>query len=145
MNTTSTRLRQLADRMGLDGFAEELREIAVELEAKAAPAVPQGVIYEKADSLYKRGYTDRQTGKDYDPRGCDEWQEVVDWLTPAAPSQPVTLTESERVRCLIKAGCIGTVQMTYDSGPYEITRTSINADRLIEAIIAALREKEQAK
>jgi branched-subunit amino acid aminotransferase/4-amino-4-deoxychorismate lyase len=28
------RLRQLADRMGLDGYAEELREIAVEMEAQ---------------------------------------------------------------------------------------------------------------
>jgi hypothetical protein len=28
------RLRQLADRMGLDGYAEELREIAVEMDAQ---------------------------------------------------------------------------------------------------------------
>jgi hypothetical protein len=28
------RLRQLADRMGLDGYAEELREIAGEMEAQ---------------------------------------------------------------------------------------------------------------
>ena len=62
--------------------------------------------------------------------------------TPApAPAQEVGLTEAERVMCLIASGCIGTVKMTYDSGPYEITRTSINASRLIDAIIAALRAK----
>jgi len=64
--------------------------------------------------------------------------------TPApAPAQEVGLTEAERVMCLIASGCIGTVKMTYDSGPYEITRTSINASRLIDAIIAALRAKGQ--
>lgn len=56
----------------------------------------------------------------------------------------LTLTESERVKCLVDSGCIGTVKMTYDSGPYEITRTSINADKLIESIIAALRAKGQS-
>lgn len=76
---------------------------------------------------------------------------VDDWLscrpdsivTAHAPALEVGLTEAERVRCLIASGCIGTVKMTYDSGPYEITRTSINASRLIDAIIAALRAKGQ--
>lgn len=63
---------------------------------------------------------------------------------PAPAQEPVTLTESERVKCLVDSGCIGTVKMTYDSGPYEITRTSINSDRLIDSIIAALRAKGQS-
>ncbi len=65
---------------------------------------------------------------------------------PAPAQEPVTmtLTERERVKCLVDSGCIGTVKMTYDSGPYEITRTSINADRLIESVIAALRAKGQS-
>ena len=44
------------------------------------------------------------------------------------------LTEAQAVACLVEAGCVGTVKMSYDSGPYEITRTSINADRLIRAV-----------
>lgn len=61
---TSTRLRQLADRMGLDGFAEELREIAGDLEAPAEPfgyfrAEPMGwtdcaATDEGAIALYER-------------------------------------------------------------------------------------------
>lgn len=64
-------------------------------------------------------------------------------VTPAPePAQePVTLTESERMKCLVDSGCIGTVKMAYDSGRYKITRTSINSDRLIDSVIAALRAK----
>lgn len=32
----------------------------------------------KADELYSAGYTDAKSGRDYDPRGCKEWQDVVD-------------------------------------------------------------------
>ena len=51
--------------------------------------------------------------------------------------KPKPMSESEIVKYLADAGCIGTVKMTFDSGPYEITRTSINADRFARAIIAA--------
>ena len=44
------------------------------------------------------------------------------------------LTERQIVDCIVRAGCLGTVKMSYDSGPYEITRTSINADRLVKEI-----------
>ena len=71
-------------------------------------------------------------------------REAMASRTAVAPAQEVGLTEAERVRCLIASGCIGTVKMTYDSGPYEITRTSINASRLIDAIISALRAKGAA-
>lgn len=47
------------------------------------------------------------------------------------------LTEDQQVACLVKAGCIGTVKMSFESGPYDITRPSINASRLIEAVEAA--------
>lgn len=69
------------------------------------------------------------------------WRMALNALVCHEAKQEVGLTEAERVRCLIASGCIGTVKMTYDSGPYEITRTSINASRLIDAIIAALRAK----
>ncbi len=38
------RLRQLADRMGLDGYAEELREIAGEMEAQPPAQAELGLI-----------------------------------------------------------------------------------------------------
>lgn len=44
------------------------------------------------------------------------------------------LTERQIVACLVEAGCLGTVKMSYDSGPYEITRTSVNADKFARAI-----------
>ena len=50
--------------------------------------------------------------------------------------KPQPMSESEIVKCLVDAGCIGTVKMTFESGPYDITRTSINADRLARAIEA---------
>lgn len=44
------------------------------------------------------------------------------------------LTEREIIGCIVRAGCLGTVKMTYESGPYDIDRTSINADRLVKEI-----------
>lgn len=44
------------------------------------------------------------------------------------------LTEQQIVACIVEAGCLGTVKMTYETGPYEITRTTINADRFARAI-----------
>jgi len=41
--TTSKRLRQLADRTGLDGFADELRAMADEMDGAAQPAPVQPV------------------------------------------------------------------------------------------------------
>lgn len=51
------------------------------------------------------------------------------------------LTERELVSCLSIAGVFGTVRMSYESGPYEITRPSINASRLADAITRALAVK----
>lgn len=51
------------------------------------------------------------------------------------------LTEREIVKCLTASGCVGTVKMSYDSGPYEITRTSVNADRFARAIESLVRSK----
>ncbi len=54
------------------------------------------------------------------------------------PRKPVRLTEDDIVRCLVEAGCLGKVKMSYESGPYDITRTSINADRFARAVEAAV-------
>jgi hypothetical protein len=41
--------------------------------------------YELADALYRRGWDDRDLGRDYDPRKTEQWQAVVDELgSPAA-------------------------------------------------------------
>lgn len=49
----------------------------------------------------------------------------------------VPLNERQLVACLLQSNCIGTVKMSFESGPYEIDRPSINADRLCRAIEAA--------
>lgn len=49
-----------------------------------------------------------------------------------APREP--LTEGQIVSCLQESSCVGTVKMSYESGPYDIDRPSINATRLVESI-----------
>ena len=118
---TSTRLRNLADRMGLDGFAEELREIAGELDAKAAPALPQGW------KLVPVEPTEEMLAAVSWP-GCahTDWSHMLAAAptppTHTAPSQePVTLTDG-----LIEKGAMTGM-----------------VDAQIDAIITALREKEK--
>lgn len=36
------------------------------------------VLYKALDELYLRGWQDRNKGKDYDPRGTTQWQDVLD-------------------------------------------------------------------
>lgn len=55
-----------------------------------------------------------------------------------AKREPVRLAESQIVSCLVSANCVGTVKMSYESGPYEVTRTSLNADNLARAIETAV-------
>ena len=59
---------------------------------------------------------------------------------PAEKRKP--LTEAQLVRCLNYSGCIGKVTMSFESGPYDITRPSINATRLCGAIERAHGIKE---
>lgn len=63
---------------------------------------------------------------------------------PAQPPQAEPLSETDIVRCAVESGCVGTVKMTFDSGPYEITRTSINADRFARAIERLITERMSA-
>jgi hypothetical protein len=62
---------------------------------------------------------------------------------PAEQRKP--LTEAQLARCIGEAGCYGKVTMSFDSGPYEITRPSINATRLCQAIERAHGITEQRK
>ena len=55
--------------------------------------------------------------------------------TSAAPkAERAPLTERQIVKCLVEASCVGTVKMSFESGPYDIDRPSINATRLVDAI-----------
>ncbi len=48
-----------------------------------------------ADELYARGYEDRQKERDYDPRGSDAWQAVVDAAFQALAMGRVPLTDGQ--------------------------------------------------
>jgi len=65
---------------------------------------------------------------------CIGWQELPAAPSPAAPVRGLPLTEEQLVSCLVEASCIGTVKMSYETGPYDITRPSINASKLASAI-----------
>jgi hypothetical protein len=58
-----------------------------------------------------------------------------DLYTSPPASRP--LTERELMKCIADAGCFGTVKMSFESGPYDIDRPSLNADKLCRAIEAA--------
>jgi len=45
------------------------------------------------------------------------------------------LTEAQIVKCIAEAGCHGgAMRMSYESGPYEITRPTINAVEMVRAV-----------
>ena len=145
---------------GLDGCPDELREIAVELEAKAAPAVPDvmkrgyGRLIQAAADLALQQFMPSDIVDDYpsktisaakvakmmtQPRDrlrllsieVSEGAKQMLAATPAAPSQPVTLTDFDA----IDDDVIDAAQES--SGMYRVELM-----RAWNAIIAALREKE---
>ena len=59
-----------------------------------------------------------------------------------SPPQRKPLTERELMKCIAQAGCFGTVKMSFESGPYDIDRPTLNADKLCRAIEAAHGIKE---
>ncbi len=54
---------------------------------------------------------------------------------PAASQKP--LAERQIAKCIASAGCLGTVKMSFESGPYSIDRPTLNATKLVQAIEAA--------
>lgn len=64
---------------------------------------------------------------------------------PAASQKPPTqvqagavpLTERQIAQCIVSAGCVGTVKMSFESGPYSIDRPTLNATKLVQSIEAA--------
>ncbi len=60
-------------------------------------------------------------------------------MTPETLRELDALPESVIVDALASAGCLGTIRMSFESGPYDITRPSFNATKFAEAIAAAVR------
>jgi hypothetical protein len=53
-----------------------------------------------ADALYSAAYDARKKERDFDPRGCKEWQEVVDALTaPRVPDELRSVVADIRAHC----------------------------------------------
>lgn len=46
------------------------------------------------------------------------------------------MSESDIMKCLTRVNCLGTVLMTFGSGPYEIERSSVVCEALIRAVEA---------
>lgn len=84
----------------------------------------QRTMNKSGDQLALDDFMDKESLADLIDFVCDEY---------AMPVQK-PLTEQQSVSCIVEAGCLGTVKMSYDTGPYEITRTSFNADKLVKAI-----------
>ena len=54
----------------------------------------------------------------------------------AQQAQEPVVSEDDLVACLISSGCVGTVKMSFESGPMSITRPSLNATKFARAILA---------
>lgn len=63
-----------------------------------------------------------------------EWDDTEKkWIaTPARVAEP--LTERQLMQCIAEAGCVGTIKMSFESGPYYIDRPTLNATKLCHAI-----------
>lgn len=49
--------------------------------------------HQLAVGLYRAGWDDHKDGRDYDPRGCDEWRDVVDAIFRKVPAPQVAVPE----------------------------------------------------
>lgn len=61
-------------------------------------------------------------------------EEIVRLRTENANLHQHQMVEADMVKCLEQASCLGTIKMSFDSGPYNITRPSLNATKLIRAV-----------
>lgn len=113
---------QTEQEPGVKGYAMALNEIALKLRERY-----------KTDLLSTPLWAEFEKARN----------KLAASIAAPQPAQRKPLTEAQQVECLVKAGCIGTVLMSFESGPYDITRPSINASRLIEQVEAAHDIKEQ--
>lgn len=71
-----------------------------------------------------------------EPDQPEAWDYKLATTQPSETQGRRQMTEEELVACLVKSSCIGKVKMSYESGPYSITRPSLDATRLKDAIEA---------
>lgn len=118
--------------------AEFAQYVQQRKDFNAAPAAAQPVAQHPTLLQCVREMLEFQSAKE-GPSIHDwgRWRRAAD-AADTTPPALVGLSERQVVAALVESGCIGTVRMSYDSGPYEITRTSINADRFAKAIQRAL-------
>lgn len=78
--------------------------------------------------------------------GCNAYDKAADLESASTAVRPVAhnlpqpavpvVSEDDLVACLISSGCVGTVKMSFESGPMSITRPSLNATKFARAILA---------
>lgn len=56
----------------------------------------------------------------------------------------MALSEGQIVQCLVNAECIGTIKMSFESGPYNADRPTLNATKFARAIEAEVRKDYDA-
>lgn len=56
----------------------------------------------------------------------------------------MALSEGQIVQCLVNAECIGTIKMSFESGPYNVDRPTLNATKFARAIEAEVRKQDEA-
>ena len=74
-------------------FARDVWEAACKWQREALvsnESVDKQDIKDAADELYATGYNAAKLERDYDPRGCTAWQDVVD-LVPGVPEDGMLL------------------------------------------------------
>jgi hypothetical protein len=109
--TTSKRLRQLADRTGLDGFADELRAMADEMDA-AAPVQGPVAIYQSQGSDGMWMDMHKVCHDEYVKLGGGPVRVV--YTTP--PAQPAPVQEPVAWRHPENAACVTTDPTAYARG-----------------------------
>lgn len=93
-------------------------------------AITQAAAYDLIDRFLRNNLYDDDYAK---------YSEALEAISQPAPSpQPAVpvVSEDDLVACLISSGCVGTVKMSFESGPMSITRPSLNATKFARAILA---------
>ena len=90
----------------------------------------------KTDVQQLKTHCDKCEGLGY----CGPDAEARAALQSPQPAAPV-VSEDDLVACLISSGCVGTVKMSFESGPMDITRPSLNATKFARAILALRPER----
>ena len=122
-------------------------EQVLEALEEARASMQYGGVYDKAITTLRATLAQQAEPQwcSCDPTRCEgmgrcRWQ-AMKYVPPAQQAERKPLTDEEIVHCLVAAKCVGTVNMSYDAGPYYVTRPSRAATWFARAIEAALKEK----